>query len=95
MNSSVSPDQGRIGPRAATVSSTRTVVVPTAMTRLPRCRQARDGLGGAAGQLAPLAVHGVLLVVALDRLKGADADVQRDMGPLDAALPQAFEELPA
>ncbi len=49
MKSRVSPDQGRSEPEPATVSSTRTTVVPTATTRLPRARQAFSASAVLAG----------------------------------------------
>ena len=91
---SVSPRQGamRRGPVAA-VSSRRSAVVPTGMTRRPAAIVGGDGVGGLGADLAPFGVHAVQRdVVDLDRQEGAGADVERQPGAGDPPGLEGREE---
>ena len=93
-------DAGRAGPcgkpsvlRAA-LSSSRSDVVPTATTRLPRARAAFTRRGRRVGDLAGFGMHLVVGgVVGLDRQKGSRPDMQRHEMPLDALGVERREQL--
>ena len=80
-------------PSAAADSIARSDVVPTATTRLPRCVAASIVRHGLRRHGERLDVHAMSRqIVAVDRLEGAGADMQRDVGELDAALAQCIED---
>ena len=90
MNSRVSPAQGAsvpcCPPARAADSSARTTVVPTATTRPPRARAARNGRAGRRPDRGALGVQRVRReILAAHRLEGARPDVQRHERALHAA----------
>jgi len=82
------------GCRAPAVSSTRTLVVPTAITRRRSARARLMASAVGAGSSPVLTVHMVGGdILFLHRTESVHADVQCDKGELDASLLQTLDEL--
>ena len=79
-------------PSLLALSSARTTVVPTAITRPPSARVRRILSISAAPTLSHSRVHVMVFQIVLaHRLERAGADMQRDVTELDAALAQPLE----
>ena len=77
-------------PPPAALSSARTTVVPTAMTRAPRARAAATAAQASATHLDEFGVHDMRADgVGAHRLKRPGAHVQRDEGAIARRAPAA------
>ena len=81
-------------PPPAALSSARTTVVPTAITRAPRTRAAATAGTGVGTDLDEFGVHDMgAHRIGAHRLKGTGTHVQRDEGAVHAARLQVREQL--
>ena len=92
MKISVSPLNGLSSPSRAAVSSERTLVVPTAITR-PARAAGRHRIDHLLRHFQPLTMHMVFFyALHAHRLEGAGTDMQGDIGGLDPGIAQCIQQ---